>query len=194
MRRDDESGRWRSRAASGSGVAATRRRLLAGVGVTLTGAIAGCSMLATDESTDDPSLDRLARTAVYVDDAADLSVPDEVPTVSAPSNADLLVLPGDTDVGATQAVEWLTDDRVVALVGASAEGTWLEWVQTDVYVETFETRGYGDSEPDPDLLAAHAHGSDVTRYGRTWSDGPRERDLRRALDEIMVDVENRTTT
>ena len=112
--------------------------------------------------------------------------------MGAPTNADLLVLPGDTDVGAERAVDWLAADRVLALLGEAAEPTWLSWARSDVYRDAFEGEGVGDGDPDPQLLVAGTVGLHVTTYRRTWSDGPRERDVLRALDETLVDLAGRT--
>lgn len=95
-------------------------------------------------------------------------------------------------VDAEQAVEWLADESALTLLGDEAESTWLAWVQSDACADTFDAQGFGDAEPDPDLLVAAAIGLDTPRYSRTWSDGPRDRDVLRALDETRVDIENRT--
>lgn len=169
-----------------------RRRVLAATGAALSGAVAGCNALDGLAGDDAPeSYERLQLTAVHVADEVDVSVPGEVSTVDARNNADLLVIPGDTDTGAEQAVEWLADGRVLALLGDSAEGTWLEWTQSDAYGDTFDNQGYSDSEPDPDLLVAAAVDLRVTTYRHTWGNGPRDRDVLRALDEALVDIEQR---
>lgn len=171
-----------------------RRRFLAAAGATLPTAVAGCSTLPGmgDSTPENLQFEKLHQTPVYRADGVDLSLPEEVPTVRVAGNAELLVFPGDPDVDAEQAVEWLADDRVLALVGDAAEATWIEWAQSDAYTETFENEGYGDSSPDPDLLLAAAVELQVTRYSRSWSDGPRNRDLLRALDETLVDIEEET--
>lgn len=171
----------------------SRRRALQAAGIGLVGTLSGCSALPTGGSTaQDRSFDRLHLTAVYVDDDVDLSVPDEVETVSARNNADLLVLPGETDVGPGRVVEWLDADRVVALTGADAEATWLSWARSDAFADAFENGGFGDSEPDPSLVVGAAIGLHVTTYRYTWADGPRNRDVLRALDEALVDVAQET--
>ncbi|MFB6296475.1 MAG: hypothetical protein ABEH66_06525 [Halobacteriales archaeon] len=141
----------------------------------------------------DRSYDRLQRTAVYLEDSVELSLPDEVETVSARSNADLLVLPGDTEVDAEQAVGWLADERVLALVGDASESTWLTWARSDVYADAFENEGYADGDPGPQLLMAATIGPQVRTYRRTWADGPPNRDLLRGLDETLVDIEAETS-
>jgi len=168
---------------------------MAAAGVALTGAVAGCGALlgdlAGDDPPDDQAYERLQVVAVHADEGVDLAVPAEVSTVRGTNNADLLVLPGDTDTGTEQAVEWLADGRILALLGDSAEETWLRWVRSDAYEETFEQEGYGDAEPDPDLLVAAAVDLEITTYRHTWGSGPRDRDVLRALDEALVDIEDR---
>lgn len=174
----------------------SRRQTLAGTGATLIGAIAGCASLPVDGFEDEPTesreYERLQRTAVYVDDDVDLSIPDAVPTVSAPNNADLIVLPGATGVSAEQAVDWLADERVLALLGDESESTWLAWARSDVYADAFRGAGVSDSEPDPDLLVAAAVDVTVTTHRYTWAEGPRDRDVLRKLDEALADIQART--
>ncbi|NHX37264.1 MULTISPECIES: hypothetical protein [Halolamina] len=173
-----------------------RRRLLAATAAGLTTAVAGCSSLpGTDDSTpEDLQFDELHQTPTYVADGVDLSLPDEVPTVSGRNNADLLLLPGDTGVDAEQAAEWLAADRAIGLLGDDAEPTWLDWETSDAFKQTFENEGVADSDPDPDLLVGVTFENRTSTYGRTWADGPRERDLIRALDEIVADIEAHTPT
>lgn len=170
-----------------------RRRLLAAAGASLAAAVAGCSSLPGmgEDTPADLSFEKLHQTPTYVAEDADLSMPEEVPVVEA-NNADLLVLPGDTGVDAQQAADWLAADRAIALLGDAAEPTWIDWERSDAFHQTFENKGYGDSSPDPDLLVGAAVGMRTTTYNRTWSDGPRERDLLRALDETLVDLAQRT--
>lgn len=177
---------------SGSRANATRRRLLACLSAGTVSGLAGCAALGGDDTPRDLQFERLQTTAVYVDEDADLSMPEEVETVGAPTNADLLVLPGDTDVGAERAVDWLAADRVLALLGEAAEPTWLSWARSDVYRDAFEGEGVADGDPDPQLLVAGTVGLHVPTYRRTWSDGPRERDVIRALDETLADLASRT--
>lgn len=170
-----------------------RRRFVAAAATTLTAAVAGCSTLpGTGDTTEELTFDELHQTPTYVADGVDLTLPDEVPTVSEPGDADLLLLPGDTDVDPEQAAEWLTEDRKIGLLGEAAEPTWIDWEESDAFEETFDNQGIGDSEPDPQLLVGVTFDNRTSTYGRTWADGPRERDLIRALDEIMVDIAERT--
>lgn len=167
----------------------TRRRALGGAAALL-GALAGCSAL-PDERDDDPSYDRLARTATYVSPEADLALPDELPRVDTTHNADLLVLPGDTAHGPDQAADWLAADRVVALLGDGAERRWLDWAHSDAF-DAFGNGGYGDAEPDPTLVVAALVGTIVHTYRHSWADPPRDRDVLRALDEDLGDAAEET--
>lgn len=169
----------------------TRRQALAGAAVATLGAVAGCGRAAPDSS-GDRSHAVLHQTPTYVADGVDLTVPEEIPTVNATNNADLLVLPGDTDVEAQRAVDWLAADRAVALLGDGAERTWIAWARSDAYAETFDDRGFGDSEPDPQLLVGAAVGPHVSTYRHTWGNGPSDRDVLRALDEDLADIEAAT--
>ncbi|QKY20125.1 hypothetical protein B4589_006930 [Halolamina sp. CBA1230] len=167
-----------------------RRRLLA---ATLTTAVAGCSTLPVTGSTAEQLVfDELHRTPTYVADAVDLTLHEEIPTVRKPDLAELVLLPGDTEVGPEQAANWLTDDRSIALLGGAAEPTWIDWEESDAFAETFENEGIGDSEPDPQLLVGVTFENRTSTYGRTWADDPGERDLIQALDEILVSIEERT--
>lgn len=169
----------------------TRRQFLQASAAVAVGAVAGCSTLTGSDQVDDLAFDRLQQIAVHVDDAVDLAVPAEVQTVSEPHNADLVVVPADTDVTAEVAVNWLADERAIALVGEDAEPTWFTWAKSDPFAETFDREGLADGDPDPTLLVAAAIDLDVTTYRHTWGDGPRDRDVLRALDEAMADVESR---
>ncbi|GAB7012204.1 hypothetical protein [Halolamina salina] len=170
-----------------------RRRALAAISATVTAAVAGCSNLpGTDDTTEELTFDELHQTPTYVADGVDLTLHEEVPTVSATNNADLLLLPGDTDVAAEQAADWLAADRAIALLGDDAEPTWLDWEASDAFDDTFENRGAADSDPDPDLLVGVTFENRTATYNRTWADGPRDRDLIRALDEILVEIAART--
>lgn len=171
----------------------TRRSALCAGSTALLGLFVGCSALpAGSAGTEDPTFERLDTTAVYVDDEVELSMPAEIETVGATHNADLLVLPGDTDADAEQAVEWFADDRVVALLGDSSEATWLSWARSDAFRDAFENQGYSDAEPDPSLVIGAKVGLYVKTYRRSWSGVPRDRDVLRALDESLVDVEEET--
>lgn len=170
----------------------TRRQVLAGAGIAAIGAVAGCSGVGGDDSPEEQEYTTLYQTPVYVADGVELAFPDEVPIVDAPINADLLVLPGNTDVEAEQAVDWLAADRAIALFGDAAEGTWISWVRSDAYSDTFDDQGVADGEPDPQLLVGAAVGLHVPTYRHTWGSEPQERDVLEALDEDLADIEART--
>ena len=171
----------------------TRRRALRTGGIALFSSLAGCSALTTDDAgPDDWTFEQLDATAVYVADGADVSVPSEVSTVDNANNADLLLLPDETTADADQVVEWLAADRVLAILGDGSEATWLSWARSDAFRDTFENEGFGDSEPDPSLVVGATIGLYVKTYRRSWSDGPRNRDVLRALDETLVAIENET--
>lgn len=170
----------------------TRRRALLGISGALIGATAGCTSLPGQGPPEDQSYDRLQQTAVYLEDGVELSLPEEIQTVDASTNADLIILPGDPETDAEQAVEWLADERVLALLGEASESTWLTWTQSETFTNAFENEGYADSEPDPHLLVAATIGLQVRTYRRTWGNGPRDRDILRALDETLVDIATET--
>ncbi|WP_148415046.1 hypothetical protein [Haloferax sp. KTX1] len=173
----------------------TRRTALRACGVAACSSLAGCSALQTDDSdTEKPTYERLDVTPVYVADELDLSIPPDIETVSAPHNADLLVLPDDTDTDATQALEWLTDDRVLALLGENAETTWLSWARSDAFNDVFDTQGYSESEPAPTLVVAAKVGLNTTTSRYSWGSEPSTRDVLGALDESLVAIEKWTPT
>ncbi|RDZ48203.1 hypothetical protein C5B86_03885 [Haloferax sp. Atlit-19N] len=173
----------------------TRRNALRACGIAALSSLAGCSALPPDDSNaEQPSYERLDVTPVYVADGVDLSMPAAIETVSAPHNADLLVLPDETDTDATQAVEWLTDDRVLALLGETAETTWLSWARSDAFRDVFDTQGYSESEPSPTLVVGAKVGVNTTTSRYSWGDEPSHRDVLRAPDESLVAIEQRTPT
>lgn len=172
---------------------ATRRHALRVTGLALLGGLSGCASSSPDPpATTDVTFDRLDVTAVYVADDIELSMPPEVETVEGRHNADLLVLPGDTDADAERAAEWLTADRIVALLGESAESTWIAWARSDTFEETFENGGYSDAQPDPTLLVGASVGQYVKTYRYSWGDEPTDSDVLEALDETLVTVEQET--
>lgn len=125
----------------------TRRRILRGSSLVLFGSLTGCSALSDAPSdAEDLRFDRLDVRAVYVADGAEISMPAAIETVDNPYNAHVLVLPAETDVDAAQVVEWLIDDRVVALLGDEAEATWLSWTRSEAFEDTFANEGYSDAE------------------------------------------------
>ena len=172
-----------------------RRKIIYAAGSGLVGAFAGCSSLQTDSKpsdTDEQTFERLDTTAVYVADGIEFTVPPEVETVSRPQDALLLVLPGDTNADTGQAVEWLTDDRTLALWGADAEATWLTWMKSHEFADAFENEGYLDSEGDPRLVVGGTVGQWVIPYRHQWESEPSDRDVFRTLDGSLVDLQNET--
>lgn len=170
----------------------SRRHVLHASTVSSIGILTGCSALGETKPPEDQGYDRLQRTAVYVEENADISFPDEVQIVTAATNADLVLLAGETDVGVDQAVDWLAAEKAVGLLGDGAESTWLAWARSETYRDTFKGEGVVDSEPNPILLVAAAEDVMVSTYRRSWADQPRNGDLLRALDEILAAVETET--
>lgn len=165
----------------------TRRRTLAGAAA-LAGALAGCSALPVDDGEEEPSYDRLDHTATYVSPEAPLELPGDLPTVEHTHNADLLVLPGDTAHGPSQAVDWLADGRVLALLGDGAERRWLDWARSDDFEDAFGNHGYSDAQPDPTLVVGAAVGTLVHTYRHAWDEPPAARDVLSAIDDDLGDV------
>lgn len=185
MNRDDTGARWRD-----------RRGVLAGAAAALAAGLAGCGAprdgIDEEDHPGTPTFKRLEDTTLYVAEGVDLTVPARIETTGDPSEAELLVLSDDTAVDAQQAAEWLTADRVLALYGAEAEQTWLDWSESDAFDQAFDNRGRGDAEPDPQLLVGAAVGDHVTTFRRTWGDGARDRDVLVALDGVLVDLAEMT--
>lgn len=170
----------------------SRRQILQANAAVSLGAIAGYSALRSAESTAGQNFTRLQRTALYFGDDVGLTIPDEIQTIRATNNADLIILTDTTDVSAEQVVEWLAAERTLALLGGSIERIWLVWARSDPSDDTYVGDATSDSEPDPYLLVGTAGGPNVTTYRRSWGDSPRDRDILRALDEVLVEIENRT--
>jgi hypothetical protein len=174
--------------------APTRRRLLAASAAGLLGATAGCANLQHrlgddgEPPTDEQSLRRLPEMATYVADGVDLSVPSALTVVDDASDAEVIVLPGDTDVAAARAVDWLVDDRYVALYGDAAEATWLAWTDSDAYADAFGPEGAADADPDPQLVVAGTSGGRATTHRKTWGDPPDDEAVFLAVDEAVVTI------
>ncbi|MFB6155924.1 MAG: hypothetical protein ABEJ22_08505 [Haloferacaceae archaeon] len=168
----------------------TRRGLVQSAGALSVAALAGCSALSEDRAstTATPEYDRLRRTATYRSDDVGLRLPEEVPRVEAPSNADLLVVHGKPAVDAERAVAWLADGRVIALLGDGAQRTWTGWTGSDEYRDAFDARARSESDPAPHLLVAAAKGTAVTTSRFSWGDLPSNRELLRSLEEALGDV------
>ena len=168
-----------------------RRRLLETMTTLPVVLLAGCSALSDSTSTPTPipSYNHLRNTPVYRSDDVGLRIPDRLPTVEAPTNADLIVIHGNPAVDAEQAVTWLADERAVALLGDSAQSTWIEWTQSGVYRETFDSKGQSEATPEPHLLVAAATGTTATTYRYSWNGLPSNTQLLDALDDAMADIE-----
>lgn len=172
----------------------TRRRLLWSTGVIPVVALAGCSALVDSgpSATETPGFERLTETSIYTSDDVGLRLPGRIPRVDEPDAADLIVLHGNPAVDAEQGVSWLTDDRVVALLGDRAQETWIGWTESEAYRDAFGAGGTGVGEPAPHLLVAAAVGTHATTYRYSWGDQPTNGEILDALDEAMADIETRT--
>ncbi len=172
----------------------SRRQILRLGGGASISSLAGCSIPLLSDSTkgNGQSFERLHLTAVYVAEGVDLSIPEEVQTVSQPYNAELLILPDETTVAPEHVVEWFAADRIIALLGANAEATWLDWAQTDAVTQHFKNDGVGDAEPDPSLVVAANIDLYLKTYRHSWGSEPRDRDVLQALDEKLVAIANET--
>jgi hypothetical protein len=150
----------------------------------------GCSALSnrSPSTPTTPEYDHLRRTATYCSDDVGLRLPDAVPRVEAPTNADLIVLHGAPAVDAKQAVTWLADDRVIALLGDSAQQTWLDWTESEEYRDTFAGQGRSESDPTPHLVVAAAKETSVTTSRFSWGDLPSNRELVHALEGALSDI------
>lgn len=157
--------------------------------------LSGCSFPSgnTPSNADTPEYEHLRNTATYVGEDVSLRLPDDVQRVDAPTNADLIVVHANTDVSVETVVSWLADDRAIALLGDRAEGTWLEWAQSEEFENAFDTAGVSDANPDPQLLIGATVELRVTTYRKTWSEQPSNEDIIAALSETMRDIENRRT-
>jgi hypothetical protein len=172
----------------------SRRRMLATAAAGVLASVAGCSLPGDAESTAAPSRETLEDAKLYVDEAVDLALVSTVTTVASPADADLVVLPDDTDVEAATVVEWLQADRAVALLGRDAEPTWIKWRQSDAFADAYGRQAVGDAEPDPDLVVGAERGDIVASYSHTWSDDYDDRDVLDALDEILASIQSTTTS
>lgn len=172
----------------------TRRRLLQTAGALSTVSLAGCAALldSSQTATSTPEYEQLPLTAVYTADDVGIRLPESVPRVDAPTNADLVVVHGNPEVEAEQAVNWLADERAVALLGDRAQETWLDWARSEAYRETFRSGELAAGDPAPHLLVAAASDTNVSTYRYSWGDQPSNGDIVRALDDAMVEIANET--
>lgn len=168
---------------------ATRRRLLQGLSALSVASIAGCSVL-SDASTPTPApeYDTLEGTSTYRSDDVGLSLPEAVPRAASPTGAELIVLHGNPSVEADQAITWLADGRVVALLGDAATETWRGWTNSDAYAEAFDDRGRAESDPEPHLLVAGANETTVRTNRYSWGNLPSNTELVESLDEAVADI------
>lgn len=168
----------------------TRRGLLQRTSTLSILAFAGCSALSNSSpsTTPTPEHAQLRRTPTYISDDVGLRLPDAVPRVEAPTNADLVVLHGNPAVDAEQAVTWLADERVLALLGDSAQRTWLTWTRSEDYRDTFGEQARSESDPAPHLLVAAAIETAVTTDRFSWSDLPNNSELVQSLNEALDDL------
>lgn len=170
----------------------SRRRLLQSASMVSFLGLSGCTSLSNSDSTSySPEYDQLRNTAIYVADDVGLRLPENATRVDAPENAELLILHGNLAVTAQQVVTWLKEGRIIALLGDRAEDSWFDVTQSEPYRETFDSEGFGDAEPDPQLLIAAAIENRTTTYRKTWGDQPDNNELLAALDETMTDIETR---
>jgi hypothetical protein len=139
-----------------------------------------------------PSYDRLGRTPTYVGDDVGLRLPEQVPLVTAVTNADLVVLHGNPGIDADQAVTWLAADRVLALLGDDAQRTWREWTRSESFRDTFDTRASSEADPAPHLLVAGAVDVDVTTSRFSWAELPSNEAIVGSLEEALGDIETWT--
>lgn len=183
----------------------TRRGVLAGVAVPAVTAMAGCGGMLGDAATPTPEpLTELRGRPIYVDESLSLSAPDIVEPVDSPGNAEIVVVPADTDRSNSAIVHWLAADRYVAFVGHGGWDTWHEVKRSDAYaamlneprgmVERCAGSGSGSggtsSDCDPlDLLVIERLEEISATHGFTWNDtdDPRDRRYFEGLDDVLAD-------
>jgi len=138
--------------------------------------LAGCIRPGNLFSGDDEvEYSHLRERPVYISEAIELQLPEDVQTVPAPDAADLVVLSPATERDAEQIVGWLTDWRGVAVFGPpdDVKGTWSAWMETDAYEELAGSMRTESSYSEPAILQARWYdGSIVADYTRAWGDEP----------------------
>ncbi len=167
-----------------------RRALLAAAVSAAGTAVAGCVGLGGNDTQEEP-FGTLDGETLYVDDGVGLSVPNAVSTTTEPSEAGLVVLPGDTDRSPTQSAEWIADGSSVALLGEGCGETWNSWVTTGAYATNFDVMGAEWGQPGADLVVGGALGLNLVTYGRSWEESASDREILRELDGIAADLEER---
>lgn len=179
----------------------TRRQWLGGGAVVATMTFAGCGDAffggnGGSSTRTPPSYEHLERTRVYVASDVSLRLPTGVSRVDAPATADLVVLPGSTDVTATKSRDWLVAGKGVALVGTDAQSTFIHWHRSEVYENTFGG-AYAKGDPPPEMIVAFAQDRKfVRKHGVSWGhDGsPTNAELLRGLENVLADHRTRTPT
>lgn len=176
-----------------------RRSLLSSLAAGSLAATAGCGALDSPGG-DDPSgttsrpYDRLRTRSVYLSSDVSLGLPSGTTRVDAPDDADLLILPGTTDVGPETAIDWLAAGAGVALAGTGAQPTLVEWLESDAHAETFESDGIGVGSPPPDFLVAFGIDRQfVSTHNFTWNEtsDPADERYLGALETALEEVEDR---
>lgn len=166
-----------------------RREMLYIGSVGLLSSLAGCPDSFSGSSTsEEQTFDRLDTTSIYIADSVELSLPQVIQTTPEPSNADLLILPAETAVDAQQAVEWLLDDRIIAILGYDSQPKWLSWVRSNAFNDAFENRGYSKSEPTPYLVTGARIGAYYKPYKSSFGGDSNDRTVLRAMDNHLVDI------
>lgn len=168
----------------------TRRRLLQTAGALPAVSLAGCAgpFERSRTATATPEYERLRQVAVYVAEDVGIRLPEGVERVEAATNADLIVLHGDPEVDAEQAVNWLADECAVALLGDRAQETWLDWAGSETYRDAFGSEGRAAADPAPHLVVAAAVETDVSTHRYSWGDQPSNGEVVRALDDAMGEI------
>lgn len=153
-------------------------------------ALAGCSNRTHDSpsSTEAPDYDRLEETSVFVSDDVGIRLPEAVQRASKPTNADFVVLHANPSVEPETAVSWLADGRAIALLGDSAQETWLEWTGSEPYRDEFGGDAGSRAEPAPHLLVARYVDSIVQTSRFSWGNQPSNRDIVQTLEESLGDL------
>lgn len=168
----------------------TRRTFLAGTGTTLLAGLPGCTNPSRPTETQSPDFVLLDVTATYIHDDLDLDADDELPLVSTPTNADLIILPANTDTATERAIEWLTTPRSIALLGDTAQDTWLTWSTSEEYRDTFGGAGSATANPAPQLIVAIPDNLDVHTYRYSWAQKPTDTQVLEAIEEAMITARN----
>lgn len=173
----------------------SRRRLIQTSSTLAIFGLAGCSSLLNSESSTNQPREYtwLEEATIYVADDVGLRLPEDATQVDAPKNAELIILHGNLAVSAEQVVTWLTEDRVIALLGDRAQQSWLDVVQSDPYREAFDSDGYSLAEPAPHLLVGIAIDDRTTTYRKSWGNQPANDDILAALDETMSEIKSQRT-